>query len=144
MDPATQRRRFERLGFLLSYVPPRLAEFGVPKDVIDAFVESPRVEFERAKLQFGEGGRREVFRTELRRFRAHYERPSPGYVLFTWLVLSCALLLPPHRFYQLLDWYSRNNLKRIRNMIGSAQPIVPATSFQRLPVSQHDLQSDRS
>ena len=144
MDPATQRRRFERLGFLLSYVPPRLAEFGVPKDVIDAFVESPRVEFERAKLQFGEGGRREVFRTELRRFRAHYERPSLGYVLFTWLVLSCALLLPPHRFYQLLDWYSRNNLKRIRNMIGRAQPIVPPTSFQRLPVSQRDLQSDRS
>ena len=144
MDAATQRRRFERLGFLLSYVPPRLAEFGVAPDVIDAFVESPRVEFERAKLQFGEGGRWQVFRTEFRRFRAHYERPNLGYVLFTWIVLSCALLLPPRRFYQLLDWYSRNNLKRIRNMIGRAQPKVPPASFQRVPVSQRDLQSDRS
>ena len=86
MDEATQRRRFDRLGFLLSYVPPRLAEFGVAPDVIDALVESPRIEFERAKLQFGEGGRWQVFRTELQRFRAYYEHPNPGYVLFTWLV----------------------------------------------------------
>src|SRR5580698_8051050 len=75
LDEATLHRRIDRLGFLLSYVPPRLAEFGVAPNVIDAFVESPRLEFERAKLQFGEGGRREVFRTELRRFRAHYEHP---------------------------------------------------------------------
>jgi len=144
MDEATLRRRFERLGFLLSYVPPRLAEFGVAPDVIDALVEAPRVEFERAKLQFGEGGRRHVFRTELRRFRAHYEHPSPGYVLFTWLVSACALVLPPKRFYQLLDWYSRNNLKRFRSLLGNAQPKVPPAFFQRLPVSERDLQSDRT
>jgi hypothetical protein len=138
MDQATLRRRFDRLGFLLSYVPPRLAQFGVVPDVIDALVESPRVEFERAKLQFGEGGRRQVFRTELRRFRAHYEHPSPGYVLFTWLVCFCALMLPPHRFYQLLDWYSRNNLKRIRNMLGRAQPRVPPAFFQRRPVVERE------
>jgi glycosyltransferase involved in cell wall biosynthesis len=138
MNEATLRRRFERLGFLLSYVPPRLAEFGVAPDVIDALVESPRVEFERAKLQFGEGGRRQVFRTELRRFRAHYEHPSPGYVLFTWLVCFCALMLPPHRFYQLLDWYSRNNLKRIRNMLGTAQPRVPPAFFKRRPVVERE------
>ena len=143
-DIANSRRRIEQLGRLLNYVPPRLLEFGVDPGVVDALVEGPRVEFERAKLQFGEGGRRQVFRTELRRFRAHYEHPSPGYVLFTWLVSACALALPPNRFYRLLDWYSRNNLKRLRNMIGSAQPIVPPTSFRRLPVSQHDLQSDRS
>jgi cellulose synthase/poly-beta-1,6-N-acetylglucosamine synthase-like glycosyltransferase len=139
IDVATQRRRFERLGFLLSYVPPRLAEFGVAPDVINAFVESCRVEFERARLQFGEGGRRQVFRTELRRFRACYERPSPGYVLFTWLVCSCALLLPPRRFYRLLGWYGRNNLKRIRSMFASAQPRVPPVFFQRRPVTEREL-----
>jgi glycosyltransferase involved in cell wall biosynthesis len=138
MDEATLRRRIERLGFLLSYVPPRLAEFGVPRNVIDAFVESPRLEYERAKLQFGEGGRRQVFRTELRRFRAHYERPNLGYKLFTWLVCSCALLLPPHRFYQMLDWYSRNDVKRIRGMIARAEPKVPANSFRRIPVVERD------
>ena len=139
VDEATLRRRIDRLGFLLSYVPPRLAEFGVLQNVIDAFVESPRLEFERAKLQFGEGGRRQVFRTELRRFRAQYERPNLGYMLFTWLVCFCALLLPPRRFYQLLDWYSSNNIKRIRNMIARAQPKVPANSFRRVPVAERDL-----
>ena len=139
VDEATLHRRIDRLGFLLSYVPPRLAEFGVAPNVIDAFVESPRLEFERAKLQFGKGGRWQVFRTELRRFRTHYERPNLGYVLFTWLVCSCALLLPPGRFYQLLDWYSRNNIKRIRSMIARAQPKVPPNSFQRVPVAERDL-----
>ena len=94
-DIANSRRRIELLGFLLNYVPPRLLELGVDPQVVNALVESPRVEFERAKLQFGEGRRWQVFRTELRRFRAHYERPNLGYVLFTWLVCSCALLLPP-------------------------------------------------
>jgi glycosyltransferase involved in cell wall biosynthesis len=139
VDEATLRRRIDRLGFLLSYVPPRLAEFGVARNVIDAFVESSRLEFERAKLQFGEGGRRQVFRTELRRFRAHYERPNLGYKLFTWLVCFCALLLPPHRFYRLLDWYSSNNIKRFRSMIASAQPKVPANSFRRVPVAERDV-----
>ena len=139
VDEATLRRRIDRLGFLLSYVPPRLAELGVARNVIDAFVESPRLEFERAKLQFGEGGRRQVFRTELRRFRAQYERPNLGYKLFTWLVCLCALLLPPRRFYQLLDWYSSNNIKRFRSMIASAQPKVSANSFRRVPVAERDL-----
>ena len=49
--------------------------------------------------------------------------------MFTWLVCSCALLLPPSRFYRLLDWYSRNNIKRIRSMIGRAQPKVSAYFF---------------
>jgi glycosyltransferase involved in cell wall biosynthesis len=138
MDEATLRRRFDRLGFLLSYVPPRLAEFGVAPDVIDALVESPRIEFERAKLQFGEGGRWRVFRTELKRFRAYYEHPNLGYVLFTWLVCSCALLLPPRRFYQLLGWYGRNNLKRFRNMFARAQPKVSPAFFQRRPVAERE------
>jgi len=143
-DIENSRRRIEQLGFLLTYVPPRLLELGVNPEIVDALVESPRIGFERAKLQFGEGSRRQVFRTEMRRFRAHYEHPSPGYVLFTWLVSACALVLPPNRFYRLLDWYSRNNLQRFRSLFGKAQPKVHASFFQRLPVSERDLQSDRS
>ncbi len=139
MDAATLRRRFERLGFLLSYVPPRLAEFGVAPEVIEALIESPRIGFERAKLQFGEGGRWEVFRTEFRRFQTDYKRPSPGYKLFQCAVGACALLLPPHSFYQLLDWYSRNNIKRFRNILGKPEPKVPPTFFGRQPVAKRAL-----
>jgi hypothetical protein len=142
-DIARSRKRIEQLGFNLNYVPPRLLEFGVAPEVIDAFVESPRIEFERAKLQFGEGGRWQVFCIELQRFRTVYEHPNLGYVLFKWLVSVCALLLPPRRFYQLLDWYSRNDLKRFRNLFGKAQPKASLAFFQRLPVAKRDLQSDR-
>jgi glycosyltransferase involved in cell wall biosynthesis len=144
LDAATQRRRLERLGFLLSYVPLRLAEFGVAPDVIDAFVASPRVEFERAKLYSGEGGRLEVFRTERRRFQAYYRNPSAGYKLFEFLVCACALILPPRNFYQLLGWYSRHNLARFRSVFGKAEPKVSPVSFQRVAVAERDLQSDRT
>jgi glycosyltransferase involved in cell wall biosynthesis len=144
MDSAVERRKFEQLRFLFSYVPPRLAEFGVAPEVIDAFVESPRVEFERARLYAGEGGRLEVFRTERRRFQAYYQNRSAGYKLFEFAVGACALILPPRNFYQLLHWYGRHNFARFRSAFGKAQPKVPSAFFQRLPVSPSALQSDRA
>jgi len=141
MDGATEQRKFEQLRFLFSYVPPRLAEFGVAPDVIDAFVESSRVEFERARLYSGEGGRLEVFRTERRRFQTYYQNRSAGYRLFEFAVGACALILPPRNFYQLLHWYGRHNFARLRSAFGKAQPKVPPAFFQRLPVSPSDLQS---
>ena len=141
MDAVTERRKFERLGFLLSYVPPRLAEFGVAPDVIDAFVESPRVEFERAQLYSGEGGRLQVFRTERRRFRAQYQNRSAGYRLFEFAVGACALILPPRNFYQLLGWYGRHNFARFRSAFGKAQPKVPPAFFQRRSVAERELPS---
>ena len=144
MDGATERRKFEQLRFLLAYVPPRLAEFGVAPDVIDAFVESPRVEFERARLYSGEGGRLEVFRTERRRFQAYYQNRSAGYRLFEFAVGACALILPPRNFYQLLHWYGRHNFARLRGAFGKAESKAPPAFFQRLPVSPSDLQSDRA
>ena len=139
MDAATLRRRHERLGFLLSYVPPRLAEFGVAPEVIEALIESPRIGFERDKLRFGGGTRWQVFRTELRRFRTAYKRPSPGYMLFQCAVGACALLLSPRSFYQLLAWYSRNNIKRFRDILGKPEPKVPPAFFQRRPVAERAL-----
>jgi hypothetical protein len=47
-------------------------------------------------------------------------------------------------FYQLLDWYSRNNFKRFRSLLGKAEPRVSPAFFQRLAVSERDLQSDRT
>ena len=141
MDGAAERRKFEQLKFLFSYVPPRLAEFGVAPDVIAAFVESPRAEFERAKLYSGEGGRLEVLRTERRRFRTQYQNRSPGYRLFEFAVGACALILPPRNFYRLLHWYGRHNFARLRSAFGKAQPKVPAAFFQRRSVAERELPS---
>jgi glycosyltransferase involved in cell wall biosynthesis len=136
---ASVRRKFEMIGFLLSYVPPRLAEFGVVPEVIEALTESSRSGFERAKLRFGEAGRWQVFRTELRRFRTNYKRPSPGYMLFECAVGACALVLSPHSFYRLLDWYSRNNVKRFRGILGKPEPKVPPEFLERRPVAEREL-----
>ena len=141
MDGAVERRKSEQLRFLFSYVPPRLAEFGVAPDVIDAFVESPRVEFERAELYSGEGGRLEVFRTERRRFQAYYQNRTAGYRLFEFAVGACALILPPRNFYQLLQWYGRHNFARLRSAFGKAEPKVSPTFFQRRRVAERELPS---
>jgi glycosyltransferase involved in cell wall biosynthesis len=135
LDITTRRRRIAALGFRLRYLPHWLLEFGVPQEIVNAMFEVVKTEYDRVRLQCGEdGGRWNVFRTELRRFRAHYKRPSIGYRLFECAVCACALVLPPAQFYGVLNWYGRNNLKRIRNLLGKPEPRVPPTFSQRRPV----------
>jgi glycosyltransferase involved in cell wall biosynthesis len=136
MDVATQRRMLDRLGFMLSYTPPRLVEMGVPPETVDALVEGPRAEYERARLQLSpRPSRWDVYHAESNRFRALYEHPSPGYVLFQRVVCACALVLPPRRFYGLLGWYGRNNVKRFREMLGKSKPKVATSFFGRHAVA---------
>jgi glycosyltransferase involved in cell wall biosynthesis len=137
-DIARLRHNFEITEIFLKYIPERLSQFGYSAEVSEALFGWIRVEMERAKRQLGEGGRWNVLRTELERFRTYYQHPTPGYVMFEGLVCACALLLPPRRFYQLLDWYARNNLKRIRNMFARAQPKVSPAFFQRRPVVERE------
>jgi hypothetical protein len=140
LDAATQRRRMAALGFRLKYLPTRLAELGVPPDVVEALMEPRQIEYDRTKLQFGDqSGRWNVFRTEWRRFRASYKRPSVGYRAFQYAVGACALALPPRQFYRLLDWYGRNNLKRFRNILGEPEPIVPSAFVRRRPIADGSI-----
>jgi glycosyltransferase involved in cell wall biosynthesis len=135
IDTATRRRRIAALGFRVRHLPPWLLEVGVQKEIVDAMFEVSRTEYDRIRLQCGDdGGRWNVFRTELRRFRVHYKRPSIGYRLFECAVGVCALLLTPAQFYGMLNWYGRNNLKRIRHLLGKSEPRVPQTFAQRRPV----------
>ena len=143
-DIARLRRNFQVTEFFLKYVPERLAEFGIPREVSEALLGMIKFDLERSKAQFGVGGRGQVFRTELQRFQAYHRRPSLGHKLFECVVGACALALPPQRFYQLLDWYSRNNFKRFRTLLGRAEPNVSPAFFQRLAVSERDLRSDRA
>ena len=138
-DDLKIRRNIEITEIFLAYIPKRLAEFGVPSEMTEAFFESIRSELGRVKARFGAGGRWSVFRTELQRFRAHYQHPTVGYRMFEGLVSACALILPPQRFYRLLDWYGRNNIKRFRNIVGRAEPKISPVFFQRRPVTERDL-----
>jgi hypothetical protein len=42
------------------------------------------------------------------------------------------------------DGDSQHDFKRFQNIFGKAQPRVSSTFFQRLAVSERDLQSDRT
>lgn len=145
LDRETQRRQVERLGFMLRYTPPRLVEMGIPREIVEALVEGPRVEYERARLQLGpRPSRWDVYQAELNRFRALYKRPSPGYLVFQQAVCACALILPPRRFYRLLGWYGRNNAKRFREILGKPKPKVATSIFRRRPVESRDSNSEHA
>jgi len=133
-DTARLRRRFEILEFLLAILPRRLAELGIVAEVVDAFFAKDRVDLERLRLHFGQGGRWETFGAERRSFQALYKGASPGYGLFKSAVGACALLLPPRRFEQLRAWYARNNMRRFRSILGKPEPRVPDEFIQRRSV----------
>jgi glycosyltransferase involved in cell wall biosynthesis len=136
VNPATQLRIIAALGFRLEYLPSRLAQFGVSPDVIKSLMAPKQVEYERMQLRFGEKPKRwNVFRTESRRFRTSYKNPSIGYQLFRFAVCACAIALPPRRFYRLLDWYDRNDLKRLRSILGKSEPVVAPTFIRRCPIA---------
>jgi glycosyltransferase involved in cell wall biosynthesis len=123
----------EIYGFLSEFLPERLAEFGVPEEVIAALLTSDRIELERCRIRFEGNGRWKTLRTELQRFFWTYENPGAGYVVFKAGVALLALLLPARFFYQLMAWYGHKDLKRIRGILGGAQPRVRTEFVQRKP-----------
>ena len=64
------RRRSEMLTLLLAYLPQRLTELGVSREVIAALLEEDRIELDRLRMQFGGGGRWKSFQIEMRDFKA--------------------------------------------------------------------------
>jgi glycosyltransferase involved in cell wall biosynthesis len=132
-DKSRLRKLLEVYGFLLNYLPEQLIKFGVPKEAIAALLTSDRIELERCRIRFEGNGRWRALRTELQRFLWTYENPGPGYVVFKTAVALLALLLPPRFFYRLMAWYGQKDLKRIRAVLGRAQPRVPIEFVQRRP-----------
>jgi glycosyltransferase involved in cell wall biosynthesis len=130
-------RKYEVLAFLLAYLPQRLAEIGVPKSNADALFESDRIELKRFHLQ-RDGGRWANFRTELRGFRWQSKNWSPGYLIFKAAVGVLALVLPPSRLGDVRNWYAKRDLRRFREVLGTAEPAVPASMFKRIPIARGD------
>jgi glycosyltransferase involved in cell wall biosynthesis len=137
-DANKLRTNSQILSFLLDYLPARLAEFGVREDAVTALLQADRIELERLQLQLGHHGRWKSFQLEMRDFNASYRNASPAYTVFKCLVAVVAFLLPPRRFYQVRDWYSRKNLKLLRARLAVAEPVVSHVLFQRRSVVRQD------
>jgi glycosyltransferase involved in cell wall biosynthesis len=135
-DKSRQKRNFELLKFLLTLLPQRLAELGVPRDIIAAFLESDRIELARFQLQSDEGGRWKTLRTEMQAFHSSHKEETTGHKIFRGFLGALALLVGPQRFYDLRNWYAKQgDLQRLREVFGKAEPAIPPMLFQRRPVS---------
>jgi glycosyltransferase involved in cell wall biosynthesis len=124
-DDARLRRKYTLEHWLAEKLPQRLAEFGTSPEVAAAVVESDRLDSERLRLMLDGGWPWETFRVEQAHFRAEYRDPDLGYLFFKYFALLTTLALPPKTFYSVRQWYAKHDLKRFRDLIGTASPAVP-------------------
>jgi glycosyltransferase involved in cell wall biosynthesis len=121
VDAATQakmRKRFEMGCLMLEQIEPILIRLGVSSDSLRAAFYPSWLEFSRSGLRTSGGSRLRAFQTEMRFFRMEHQNPTVGYLMFKYLAVGTAtLLLPPRHFYQLRDWYGRQNLGRFRDRL---------------------------
>jgi glycosyltransferase involved in cell wall biosynthesis len=115
---AKMRRRFEMGCLMLEQIEPILIRLGVSSDSLRAAFYPSWLEFSRSGLRSFSGTRLRAFQTEMHFFHKEHQNPSVGYLLFKYLAVGAAtLLLAPRHFYQLRDWYGRQNLGRFRDRL---------------------------
>jgi hypothetical protein len=137
-DPQKLRARCDIQGFLLSYLPAKLAELGVSAAAIDALFASDRIELERTIAWLGDGSRRDAAGTELNELRDAHRSAGPRYALFKAVAAAVAFVLPAAQYQRLRDWYARNDLKRVRDKFAPVPTSAAETMFQRRPVTRID------
>ena len=123
-NDARLRRKYTLEHGLAEKLPQRLAEFGMSPEVTAAVVESDRLDSERLRLTLDGGWPWETFRVEQAYFRAEYRDPDLGYLFFKYFALLTTLALPPKAFYWVRQWYAKHDLKKFRELIGTASPAV--------------------
>jgi glycosyltransferase involved in cell wall biosynthesis len=133
-NPAKVQRKYEMDEVMLSVLWPMLLRLGVPTECVSAFLDPVWTEVWRRNLRALGGSRLKTLRTEMRSFRSTYKNPSLGYRLFKYLVVAPATLaLPPRRFYELRDWYARQNLGRFRDWFFKADARAVRKGTGRAP-----------
>lgn len=130
-DEIKQRRIQKVLTALASELRLRLSSADIAPDIIDAIVKPLDVGSNRLRLILDGGTPWETFQTERDDFRIAYKTGSAGYWIFKGFVLACTLALPPKSFYQLREWYSRSDWRRIRGLLGEP---VPNAEIGNVPV----------
>jgi glycosyltransferase involved in cell wall biosynthesis len=134
-NKANQWIRYRLLRGLLRYLPPRLADLGVPPERSNALLDFDRVDADRLGLVLEGGKPWDTFRVELAAFRLSYREPDLSYKIFKYCTLMLTLLMPPKAFCNLREWYAAHGLRKIRESIGGATPAVP--EVVRQPVEEN-------
>jgi glycosyltransferase involved in cell wall biosynthesis len=122
LDTARMQQKLEGLRSFSRQLPPKLHELGVPKEAIDELMAPTLLDSERLRLALGEGWPWETVRVERKAFLQRYDSASFGYYFFHLAILGAALILPPRLFYRAHHFYAEHRLRRVRNLIGRAEP----------------------
>lgn len=122
-NTAKAKRKHDSLACIVSELPFRLQNAGVPEEVIRILTDCVRLDTDRLRLALGDGWSWETVKVEREANRQAYRGASFGYHLFHGAVLGAAAVLPPALFYRLRRWYAKQGLARTRQIVGSAQPI---------------------
>jgi len=130
-DAPRMRRKMNALASLEDALAVRLVAAGVSATAAQIIVEPIRITAARMKLILNGGMPWETYRVERADFRLAYSKTSLGYRAWKELTLAISLCLPPRWFYRLRDWYSEQNLQRLRSVIGEP---VPAAAIRDVPI----------
>jgi glycosyltransferase involved in cell wall biosynthesis len=115
LDRAKLRRRLEIGAAMADVCYPMLIQMGVSRECVAELLDPLFIYANRTLLRSFGGSRLKTFRTEMRIFQSQFINPRIGYLLYKYLVVGPAmLLLPPRKFYKLVDWYARRNLRGFR------------------------------
>ena len=130
-DASRMHRKMNALAALEDALAVRLEAAGVPAAAVQIIVEPIHITAARMKLILEGGMPWETYRVERADFRLAYSKTSLGYRAWKELTLAISLCLPPRWFYRLRDWYSEQNLRRLRSVVGEP---VPASAIAAAPV----------
>jgi len=134
-DAPRMRRKMNALASLEDALAVRLVAAGVSATAAQIIVEPIRITAARMKLILNGGMPWETYRVERADFRQAYSKTSLGYRAWKELMLAISLCLPPRWFYRLRDWYSEQNLQRLRSVIGEP---VPAAAIRDVPIEYRE------
>jgi glycosyltransferase involved in cell wall biosynthesis len=130
-DAPRMHRKMNSLASLEDALTVRLVAAGVSAAAVQIIVEPIHITAARMKLMLKGGMPWETYRVERADFRLAYSKTSLGYRAWKELTLAISLCLPPRWFYRLRDWYSKQNLRRLRSVIGEP---VPAAAIRDVPL----------
>lgn len=112
------RKRAEMHEALFEILEPTLLRMGVRRETARAFLYPFLTDLMRVKLRRFSGNRLNALRTEMRAFICEHPNPRLRYRLFKYVFVGGAtLLLSPRQFYQMRDWYGRQNIGRFRQQL---------------------------
>ncbi|MCU1242652.1 MAG: glucosyl transferase [Candidatus Acidoferrum typicum] len=131
-DSAKLLRRYEMDDMMYSVLWPMLLRLGISEECVSILLDQNWIWSNRTSLHTFGGSRLKTLRTEMRCFRSTCENPTFAYRLFKYIIMVPAtLLLPPRQFYDLRNWYTRQNLARLRGWLFGAEHPAGSAPPQR-------------